>query len=308
MAFTMESIDNSIASVNPVSDIQIKDGPVFTGYDPRGTTTVTGSERVIPQSQPENLKQETINESPPEESVKLSSKISALARREQIVRQKELQLKRAQQENSGKLQDADKFAQIREKLKNKDYSAAEELGMTYDEYTQHLLNKQASEDPQEMRHRELQEKLERLEKAQEEQTVREYEANQKLWVADIARVVSESQDFPTIKELGAEEAVLKHINDSFNEDGVELTTEEACKEIEELLVQRVEKYSNLSVIKKKYEDSRSLGPPKTGPKTITQQMTVTSQKPVVKPFHLMSESEQLAEAIRRVQAEKLQQR
>lgn len=300
MAFTMEALDNSIPSVNPVSDIQVKDGPVFTGYDPKGTTTVTGSQIVRPEPQPD-VKQQEIIESPPpaEESVRLSSRISALAREKQALR-----LQRKQMESQ--IADAQKFNQIKEKLKNKDYSAAEELGMTYEEYTQHLLNKQASEDPEVQKRMALEEKLLKLEKAQEEQTLREYQNNQNLWKKEIARVVTESELYPTVKELSMEEAVLRHINDSFDEDGIELSAEDAAKEIEEELVKRVDKYSNLSVVKKKYEESRSLGPPKSGPKTITQQMTVTSQKPVNKPFHLMSESEQIAEAIRRVQAEKLQ--
>lgn len=300
MAFTMEALDNSIPSVNPVSDIQIKDGPVFTGYDPKGTTTVTGSQIVRPEPQPDVKQQEIIESpSPAEESVRLSSRISALAREKQALR-----LQRKQMESQ--IADAQKFNQIKEKLKNKDYSAAEELGMTYEEYTQHLLNKQASEDPEVQKRMALEEKLLKLEKANEDRTLQDYQNNQNLWKKEISRIVTDSDQYPTVKELSMEEAVLRHINDSFDEDGIELSAEDAAKEIEEELVKRVDKYSNLSVVKKKYEESRSLGPPKSGPKTITQQMTVTSQKPVNKPFHLMSESEQIAEAIRRVQAEKLQ--
>lgn len=303
MPFTMEAIDNSIPSDNQITPIQIKDGPVFQGYDPKGHTTITGTQREVPQ----NLKQET-NVEAPQEEVRLSTKISALARKEQLIRRQEAEIKRLRQQYESKLADGDKYASIKDKIKNKDYSGAEELGMTYEEYTQHLLNKQASEDPAEQRRLALEEKLAKLEKNQEEQTQREYQANQNLWKKEISKVVSESDQFPTIKELEMEEAVLSHINDSFEEDGTELSAEEAAKEIEEALVLKVDKFSNLSVVKKKYEDQRSLGPPRPGPRTITQQMNVTSEKLATKPFHLMSESEQIAEAYRRVQAERLQQR
>lgn len=302
MAFTMEVIDNSIPSTNPVSDIQIKDGPVFTGYDPNGHTTITGSQRVIPDTGPQEIvKQETNTESTPQDEIRLSTKISAIARKEQALRRRESELKRLEE----KIANGDKYSSLKEKIANKDYSAAEELGMTYEEYTQHLLNKQASEDPSEQRAKALEEKLKAIEKAQEEREQREYQANQKLWKDDIAKVVSESEEFSTIKELELHDVVLRHINESFEEDGTELTTAEACKEIEEEFEKRLDKFSKLSKLKKKYEETRTLGAPKPGAKTITQQMTVTSQKPATKPFHLMSESEQIAEAIRRVQAEKM---
>ena len=106
-----------------------------------------------------------------------------------------------------------------------------------------------------------------------------------------------------------EEAVLQHVNDSFEQDGVKLTAEQAAKEIEEALIARAEKFSSVSKIKnKQVSEAKVLGPPKTSSvKTITQQMTTTPKTaPTSKPFHLMSESEQIAEAFRRVQAAKLQ--
>ena len=115
-------------------------------------------------------------------------------------------------------------------------------------------------------------------------------------------MVSGSEDFSSIKELGAEEIVLQHINDSFEEDGVELSAEEAAKEIEAALVARAEKFASLTKLKKQQE-TRTLPPPKAS-KTITQNMTTTPVKSSTKPMHLMSESEQWAEATRRYLASK----
>jgi hypothetical protein len=99
--------------------------------------------------------------------------------------------------------------------------------------------------------------------------------------------------------------VLQHVNDSFDEDDVELTVEQAAKEIEAEAVKRAEKFASVSKIKQRFsEPPKVLGAPKTAPKTITQSMTLSSEKAASKPFHLMSESEQIAEAIRRVQAAK----
>lgn len=311
MGFTIEAMDVApVATPNNQPNQFDLSSKEFIGYDPKGTTTITGSDRS------ENVKQadtveasEPAEPAKPEESVTLSPQISALARKEQAQRQRERALAQRERELSAKLADAEKYQQIRSKIANKDYSAADELGMTHEQYTQYLLDKQAGEDPAEQRYRKVESELEKLKKNQEEQTIQEYQANQGLWKQEIAKVVDGNEEFSTIKELGAHAAVLKHINDSFDEDGIELTAEQAAKEIEEALLARAEKLASVSKIKKKFEvEPRVLGAPKTSPKTITQNMTVTSEKAKSKPFHLMSESEQIAEAIRRVQAAKQNQR
>jgi sulfur relay (sulfurtransferase) DsrC/TusE family protein len=304
MAFTMEAIETP-AIANPTGpkefDLPSKE---FVGYDPKGTTTVTGSQKS------ENPKQETTSESAPaaqpakpEESITLSPKISAIARAEQVRLKREQALIQREKALEARLADADKYAQLKSKIANKDYSAADELGLTYDEYTEYLTRKQADANPEEQRYRKVEDEIKTLKKAQEEQAIKEYEANQALWKQEISKVVAENEEFSTIKELGLEHVVLQHVNDSFEEDGIELTVEAAAKEIESELVKRAEKFASVSKIKKKAEDApRVLGAPKTQPKTITQNMTVTSQKPSTKPLHLMSEMEQWEEARRRVEA------
>ncbi len=309
MAFTTESLDvNPIA--NPTGpaefDLPVKE---FIGYDPKGTTTVTGSEiqKPDPKQVSNDEKKTPVAESPgPSESVTLSPKISALTRKEQAQRQREQALKQREAALEAKLADADKYAQLKAKIANKDYSAADELGMTQQEYTDYLVKKLNDSNPEEERYRKVEEKLSAIEKAQEEKTVQEYEANQKLWKAEIAKVIDANEEFSTIKDLNMQDAVLRHINDSFDEDDVELTAEEAARDIENELLKRAERFASVTKIKKKFEGDKVLGPPKTSPKTITQNMTVTSQQAKPKPFHLMSETEQIAEAIRRVQAAKLQ--
>lgn len=312
MAFTVEAIEVAPMPAQMNNQPNQFDLPSkeFTGYDPKGTSTITGSPIERPAAQ--NVKQENTGEAPaaaesdpPEELVTLSPQISALARKEQAQRQRERALAQREREFAAKLADAEKYSQMKTKIAAKDYSAADEMGLTYEQYTQYLLDKQAGEDPGEQRYRKVESELEALKKRQEEQVIQEYQANQGLWKKEIAQVVASNEDFSTIKELSAEALVLRHINDSFEEDGVELTAEQAAKEIEEALVARAEKLASVSKLKKKIE-VQAPAAPKTSPKTITQNMTVTSEKSKSKPFHLMSESEQIAEAIRRVQAAKLQ--
>jgi len=310
MAFTTESMvpapTGKTLGEPSQFDLPTKD---FVGYDPKGTTSVTGSPLVAktpePAKDPATPADAPVPEVPAEE-IALSPKLSALARKEQAQRQREKQIAEKERSFAEKMADAEKYQQLKEKLKNKDFSAAEELGLTYEEYVKHELNKEASKDPATERVRQLEEKLSAVQKAQEEQVVKEYQANQALWKNEIVKVVGENPDFSTVKELGAEDIVLQHINDSFEEDNIELTVEQAAKEIEEALLARAEKFSSVSKLKNKVPEAKVLGAPKTSVKTITQNMTVSSQQLKPKPFHLMSESEQIQEAIRRVQAAKLQ--
>lgn len=308
MAFTTEAMAAVSAPIQGIEqnllDLPSKE---FTGYDPKGTTTVTGSpiERPSQDVKQRDTADRGAAESPgSEESVTLSPKISALARKEQAQRQREAAFKQREAALEAKLADAERYASLKSKLANKDYSAADELGMTYDEYTQYLLNKQAGDDPAEQRYRAVEEKLSNIEKQQEELAVKEYKFNQNLWKQEIQKTVADADVYPEIQYWKAESAVLQHINDSFELDGVELTTEQAAKEIEEQLVERSKRFADAPSLKNRAEQPRVLGAPKSSPQTITNNMTTLPPKPSSKPFHLMSESEQIAEAIRRVQAAK----
>lgn len=312
MGFTTESMSppptgKSLAEPSQF-DLPVKE---FVGYDPNGTTSITGSPLVTRQKQvvePTDPALAPVPEIPQAgESVTLSPKVSAIARKEQAQRQREKQLAEKERTFAEKMADAEKYQQLKTKLAAKDFSAAEELGLTYEEYVKHEINKEASKDPAQERVKKVEEELAAMKKAQEENIVKEYQANQALWKQEIVKVVKDNDDFSTVRELGAEDMVLRHINDSFEEDNVELTVEQAAKEIEEALLERAEKFSSVSKIKNKVPEAKVLGAPKAQVKTITQNMTTTPKTAVTsKPFHLMSEHEQIQEAIRRVQAAKLQ--
>ncbi len=317
MPFTVEPMESAPAfPTNTIAQNQF-DLPVkeFMAYDPKGKTTVTNTPVPSKEAQAENPaqansieKEKAPDSGEPEKSVTLSPQISAIARKEAAQRQREFALKKREQELEAKLAKAEKYDQLTAKIANKDYSAADELGLTYDEHLKYELNKKAP-DPAEQRYKKVEDELAALKKAQEDQTVKEYQANQGLWKKEITQLVKGNEAFPEINFAGAEAeaAVLQHINDSFDEDETELSAEEAAKEIEAYLADRALKLAESPTVKKKYEAApKVLGPPKTSPKTITQNMTVTSQKPASKPFHLMSESEQIAEAYRRVQEARTQ--
>lgn len=245
-------------------------------------------------------KAQVAESTPPAESVKLSPQLSALARKEQAFRQREQAFKEREKTLEAKLADAEQYSQLKAKLGSKDYSEAEKLGLTYEGYTEYLLSKQNSEDPQGKELKSLKDEVDALKKRTEEDATKEYEETVAEYKKEIAALISSNPDYSSVKELKREDAVLQLILDSWEEDGEEVSIEQAAKDIEEALVEDATKMAALPKLKPKVEEPVKLPPPKPGLKTLTNQVTVSSEKKPAKSLQYMTESERYAEARRRV--------
>lgn len=266
---------------------------------------------------PQNLNQpstsvetQAADSATPAESVRLSPQLSALARKEQAYRQREQALKEREKALEGKLAEADKYSQLRTKLTEKDYSAAEELGLTYEEYTKYLLDRQAGEDPESERYKKLEDEIQVLKKGQEEKAEQEYEET----VADyrrelslmakaepqFAKVISFSDADGEGKEFTGVDIALQYIIDSWNEDETELTVEEALKDTLMFLEERAQKWSKLIGEPAKAEEVQ-LPPPKVGSRTLNQQMQPSGiERRPQKSLQHLPDNERYLEARRRV--------
>ncbi len=249
----------------------------------------------------------------PAESVQLSPELSAAARKEQAFRQRELALKKREEDFATRFAKADKasqFDQLKAKLEAKDYSEAEKLGLNYEDYVKYKLNQANGEDPNAVALKEIRAEIAQMKKEREESTNQEFEATKTEYRREIKAAVENSADFASIKELKAEEHVLQFIVDTFEEDGEHLTVAEACQIVEKHLVGMAKTMSGLSKIKtagtQTEEQERKLPPPKTGVRTLTNNMQPSSTTPSAAPLHKMSEAERYAEARRRVLARRQQ--
>jgi hypothetical protein len=245
---------------------------------------------------------------PPAESVKLSPQLSALARKEQAIRQRENALKARESEHAQKLADAEKFGQLKAKLSAKDYSEIESLGLNYEGYTEYLLNKQQGSNPQQEALKKLQEEIQNLKKNTEESTTREYEETVSEYRKEVNKLASSDPRFSSVKELKREEAALQFILDSWEQDGQEVTIEQALQAVEDYSLEEANQFKALSKLKPA-EKVEEKPPPKPGLKTLTNQVTVgsTEKEGPKKSLQFLSESERYAEARRRVMARKQSQ-
>lgn len=254
-----------------------------------------------------------VDSSTPAESVRLSPQLTALARKEQAYRQREQALKAREKEIEDKLADADKYSQLKSKFSAKDFSEAEELGLSYDQYTEYVINKQAGEDPEADRLKSIEARIEALNKREEESATQEYEETVAEYrkelktmsesVADFAKVKKFSETDGEGKVVTGVDIALQLILDSWEEDETEVTIEQALKDTETFLEERAKKWAALIEKDQPTEaEARNLPPPKVGSRTLTQNMQPSGiEKRPAKSLQHLSESERYAEARRRVE-------
>jgi hypothetical protein len=240
----------------------------------------------------------------PAESVKLSPQLSAIARKEQAFRQKELALKQREKEFEAKLKDAETLQSLKTKLSAKDYAEAEALGLDYESYTKYKVDKLNGENPQETAIKKLEAEIEALKKGKEESAAQAYDDTVKEYKKEISLLTISNPEYASLK--GEFEAhVLQNILDSWSEDGEEVTIEQAAKEVMSHLREEKKRLDLLfkepEAPKVVAEEPQSLPPPRPGLKTLTQQITTGSETRTPKSLQFLSESERYAEARRRVQ-------
>jgi hypothetical protein len=201
-----------------------------------------------------------------------------------------------------KLKDAEQFQSLKTKLSAKDYSEAEALGLNYEEYAQYKVDKLNGEDPKEQRVKALEDEIIALKKGREESAQQAYDDTVKEYKKEISALTLNTPEFASLKGK-YEEHILQNILDSWEEDGEEVTIAQSAKDTLEFL--KNEKAELDALFKKPDEEEigaeeKVLPAPKTGLKTLTQQLTVDSEKRPLKSLQFLSESERYAEARRRV--------
>lgn len=275
---------------------------------------------------PQNAHQAAISENNPaaasattEEYVRLSPQLSALARKEQAFRQREQALKQREKDLEAKLVEAEQFAQLKTKVAAKDYSEVEKLGMTYEDHTKYLLDRQNGEDPQAQKFKTIEDELHALKKSQEESNADAFEETVRAYRTELTSHIDSSPELSIVKkfkdtdhegkEFTGADVALQFILDSWKEDQEEITVADAAKLTKQFLTEKRQQWTALVDEPKQVEaEAKPLPPPKLGAKTLTNQMQPgAGEARPHKSLQHMSESERYAEARRRVLARRQQQ-
>jgi hypothetical protein len=243
----------------------------------------------------------------PEPSVTLSPQVTALARKEQKIRQQEKILKDRETAMEAQRAKLAKLEALEQKLAKKDYSGLDEL-VDYNEYSNYQVNKLNGADPNQEALKKVQDELVSLKKSQEENISKQFEAAvndrreaAKKHIASDEKLTGIAKKLP---ELKIEEAVVQHILDTWEHDSKELSVEDATKEVQEVILERAKKWASILDEEPKPTEApadlkKQLPPLKQEIKTLTNQVTSTELGGPKKPLYFMSDSERWAEARRR---------
>jgi hypothetical protein len=218
--------------------------------------------------------------------------LAALARKERQVRKAQEDLKA--REDAFKAREADYVPKAR--LTSETRAVLSELGITYDKLTEQELGEDA-QDPQAallQKISELEAKLdaqvtERKTSEQQRDTDARASAVNQIR-ADAKFVVDSDPAFETIKATDSVSDVVELIEKTFDKSGEMLSVEEACRLVEDVLVEReterIRKLSNLPKIKSKLAPADEGNLPQSGTKPLTRQppKTLTNSHAVTRPL------------------------
>lgn len=223
--------------------------PIVTAQAPLSTTSPVAPTE-LPDLTPELVAPET-----PKAEEALSPRFAALAREQKILRQRQQALK-AQEDAWLKKQSEYESNYIpKDKIKADGVSVLLENGYTMDQIAQILLNNNSPKDPAMVK---MEQKILDLEQKAQEPIKRfeEIQAKQREQAInnvrnDVKLLVDSDENFETIKEMDAQEAVVDLIIKVFDETGDLLTTADASKQIEEKLLERALKFAALKKVQSK---------------------------------------------------------
>ena len=251
-----------------------------------------------------------VETTPPAETVTLSPHVAALARKEQKFRQDQQRLKAQQDALEAERAEIAELKAVKAKLAAKDYSALEGL-VDYNEFSQYQINKLNGSDPSQEAIKALEARIDNLTRSQEESTSKLFEAAVSERRTAVNKLVETSPELAGIKKLKLQEHVVQHILDTWEHDNVELSVEEAAKDVQEELTARKKRLDDAfspELPATQADPKKPLPALKAGLKTITNQVTTGDATAAPKKsMQHMSDAERWAEARRRAEA-KLQNR
>jgi len=309
MSFEREALPDSSSIINP-SQMPMREERTVDPYAVRAPRPPGGQQ---------DIRRDNLTSEPraPEETVKLSPQVAALARREQKFRQEKMEFERNRASLAKEREDIAQYKAMKEKLAAKDYSGLDGL-VDYNDYSQYQINKYAGQDPVQERLTHLDKKIADIEKFSEDNANKQFEAAVSERRQAAKQLIDSSQNFPMIKKANAQEAIVHHILDTWENDKdkngnpIELSIEEAAKEVEEGLKERAREWSALLQDQQETKEIQTAPDRKVLPalkpqmKTLTNQAIAGDLKRPAKPYSLMTNDAERWAAARERALAKLQ--
>lgn len=218
-------------------------------------------------------------------------RFAQLARKEKALRAQARQLQEQQkqwQEQQAKSQNSWK-----DQLKSDPLSILAEAGLTHDQIAEMLLNSR----PEDVELKRIKAELKAIKDSQQDQFTKiqeqqkaAYEQAVKQVSREVNMLVNSNEAFETIRATNSQEAVVELIKQTYDEDGVLLSAEEAAEMVEEYLTDEALTLAKLKKVQSKLapaEAAQSVSEEQTSQKPLIQTKTLTntvttSSKPMTK--------------------------
>jgi hypothetical protein len=236
------------------------------------------------------------------EDPSLSSKFAVLARKEKAFRAKVQAQQAAEKSKEDALKAREEALKAKEseyqnnyiqkdRLSTDPWTVLQEMGIGYDQITQLALNTPNQDPATKLALQKLEAQLEAERKAREDDRKANQEASQRQYQQalnqikrDTISLVKSNPDFETIKETGSEGDVVDLIEKTYKEDGILLTVDEACKEVEDYLVEEATRLARIKKIQARLSPAKDVAPKAPESKSIDQALAnqKDSERPVTK--------------------------
>jgi hypothetical protein len=242
----------------------------------------TLAETEVTEKAPETV--EPPKEAKPEQDPVLQRQFAQLARQERQLRAKAQQQDQAIKAREAALQAKEDAVRAKETEYSQGYISKDQLkrdtmriladaGVSYDELTQQILNQPGVDPRTEALVSRLEAKIAALEakadqnvKAQEESQQQAYKAAVKQIEMDVRTTVQNDPNFETIKATRSIQDVVELIETTYKQDGILMTVEDACTEVEKYLVDEALKVTRIGKIKRQLEQAGTPKPTQTAVK------------------------------------------
>lgn len=228
-------------------------------------------------------------------------KLEAFARKERQLNQQRKALEAEKQALKAKATEYETGYIPKSRLTEDPFGVLTEAGLSYEQLTERLLNQPNMADPA---IKAMMGKLKAIEDRQaffdkqaQEREAKQYDDAKKAISNEVKLAVAAGDEYETIREAKCEEQVLNYIIDTYEKDGVLIDVAEACKHIENYLVEEGYKFAQLNKIQARLK-------PKTeepvSPPAKTQQIqplkTLTNAVAASKPTR-STDTERIARAM-----------
>ncbi len=180
-------------------------------------------------------------------------KLEAFARKERQLHKMRKELEAERQQLKTKAAEYETGYISKSKLTEDPFGVLTDAGLSYEQLTERLLNQPNMNDPAMKaimgKLKAMEDKQSAVEKQIQDREARQYDDAKKAISNEVKQLVASEVEYETIREAKCEEQVLQYIIDTYEKDGVLIDVSEACKHIENYLVEEGYKFSQLNKIK-----------------------------------------------------------